>query len=539
MGDRGWKVLVVLAAAQFLMVLDQAVMNVSISQLVADFHTDVTTIQAVITLYSLVMAALMIAGGKLGDIWGRRRAFRIGHLIYGVGTTLTAVSWSVPVLVLGWSVLEGIGAALVLPALAALTARSYEGKQRALAYGILGGVAGAGIAVGPILGGWVTTNLTWRVVFAGEALVVIGILVGVRWLPKDRGRPGAELDWVGALLSATGLAAIVLGVLQASNWGWLAPRNSPIEPFGLSLTPFLIAAGVGVLFAFQRWQRRREAEDREPLVHLRLLSVVPLRAGLSMFVFQNLVLMGVFFAIPLYLQIVQGFDAFQTGVRMLPVSVTLFVTALGGSRLSGRLPPRAIVRAGVVLLVISTLMLLATVKPDIETAPFAVAMAVLGIGMGLIVSQLGNVVQSAVGEEDRGEAGGLQYTAQQLGSSLGTALIGAVVITGLVTAFSNNVADNPQISAATRQDVGVRLEGGVSFVSTAQVRSAAEEANLSPAETDAVVSEYADAQLLALKFGLLFAALLSCAALLVTGGLPAQPPSRAPPEQAREHAVAA
>jgi hypothetical protein len=274
-------------------------------------------------------------------------------------------------------------------------------------------------------------------------------------------------------------------------------------------------------------------------VHLRLLSVVPLRSGLSMFVFQNLILMGVFFAIPLYLQIVQGFDAFQTGVRMLPVSVTLFLTALAGSRLSGRLPPRAIVRAGVVLLVISTLLLLATIKPDIETTPFAIAMGILGIGMGLIVSQLGNVVQSAVGEDDRGEAGGLQYTAQQLGSSLGTALIGAVVISGLVAAFSNNVADNPQISAAARQEVGVRLESDVSFVSTAQVRSAAEEANLSPAETDAVVSSYADAQLLALKVGLLFAALLSFAALLVTGGLPRQPPSRAPPGQAREHAIAA
>ena len=188
------KVLAVLAAAQFLMVLDQAVMNVSISQLVEDFDTDVTSIQAVITLYSLVMAALMIAGGKLGDIMGRRRAFGIGNVIYGAGSLLTAVSWSVPVLTLGWSVLEGIGAALVLPALAALTARSFEGQQRAFAYGVLGGVAGAGIAVGPILGGWVTTYLSWRVVFAGEVVVVIGILLCLRWLPNDSGRAGAELD---------------------------------------------------------------------------------------------------------------------------------------------------------------------------------------------------------------------------------------------------------------------------------------------------------------------------------------------------------
>src|SRR5436190_6510794 len=195
MGGASWKPLAVLAAAQFVMVLDQAVMNVSISQLVADFHTSVTTIQAVIAFYSLVMAALMVAGGKLGDIWGRRRAFGIGHVIYGVGSLLTALAWSVPALMIGWSVLEGIGAALVLPALAALTALTYQGKARALAYGVLGGVSGAGIAVGPILGGWVTTNLSWRVVFVGEVVVVIAILLGIpRFLKRDAPRPGAELD---------------------------------------------------------------------------------------------------------------------------------------------------------------------------------------------------------------------------------------------------------------------------------------------------------------------------------------------------------
>ncbi len=165
-----------------------------------------------------------------------------------------------------------------------------------------------------------------------------------------------------------------------------------------------------------------------------------MRSGLTTFLFQNLILMGVFFAIPLYLQVVQGFDAFQTGVRMLPVSVTLFVTALIGSRLAGRYPARTIVRSGLALLLAACLLLLATIKPEIETVPFAIAMAVLGIGMGLIVSQLGNVVQSAVGDEDRSEAGGLQFTAQQLGAAMGTALIGAIVISGLIAGFSGKVA---------------------------------------------------------------------------------------------------
>ena len=533
MGNGGWRLLTVLAAAQFLMVLDQAVMNVSISQLVEDFDTDVTTIQAVITLYALVMAALMIAGGKVGDLIGRRRAFGIGLMIYGAGTTLTAVSWSVAVLTLGWSVLEGIGAALVLPALAALTAASFRGADRALAYGVLGGVAGAGIAVGPIVGGWVTSNLTWRVVFAGELVVVLYILATYRRLPDDRGREGAELDYLGAVLCGLGLAAIVFGVLNASTWGWLEPRNSPITPFGFSLTPFLIAAGGGLLALFGAWQRRREASGREPLVHLRLFRIATLNSGLAVFLFQNLILMGIFFAIPLYLQIVQGFDAFETGLRMLPVSVTLFLTALLGSRLSRRFSPRLIVRVGITLLVLASLLLLATIEPEIDTTSFAIAMAVFGVAMGLIVSQLGNVVQSAVGDDDRSEAGGLQYTAQQLGASLGTALIGAVVITGLATAFSNNVEANPQIPAAVKQEVGVRLENGVSFVSADQVRAGAEEAGVDPTTTDALVDHYADAQLFALKTGLLVAALLSCAAFFATRSLPtrAGPARTATPDE--------
>src|SRR4029077_4166675 len=187
----------------------------------------------------------------------------------GSGSALTAASWSVPSLMLGWSVLEGIGAALGLPAMVALVAANFRGQDRALAYGVLGGVAGAGIAVGPILGGWATTELSWRVVFADEAVVVIGILLGMRLIKEpERSGPAPKLDWVGGLLSAAGLGIMVLGVLQASNWGWLLPRSSPVEPFGLSLTPFVIAAGALILTGFRAWERRREERGEEPLVHL-------------------------------------------------------------------------------------------------------------------------------------------------------------------------------------------------------------------------------------------------------------------------------
>jgi len=518
-----WGVLVVLAVAQFLMVLDQAVMNVAISQLVEDFDTTVTTIQAVIAFYALVMAGLMLTGGKLGDLWGRRRAFALGLTIYGTGSALTAASWNVPSLMLGWSVLEGIGAALVLPALVALVAGNYRGGDRALAYGVLGGVAGAGIAVGPILGGWATTELSWRVVFVGEVVVALGILAGTRLIrePEREGKAPA-LDWVGSALSAAGLALIVLGVLQASNWGWLAPRDSPIEIFGFSLTPFVIAAGALVLAGFVAWERRRERHGRAPLVHLALLKISQLRSGVAMFLAQNLVLMGIFFTIPLFLQVVQGLDALETGVRMLPASAGLFFTAIAGSALAKRFAPRPLVRVGLAIVFVAILLLLSTIEPELDNASFLIAMGVLGIGMGLIASQLGNVVQSAVGDADRSEAGGLQYTAQQLGSSLGTAFLGAVVITGLIAAFTANVRADERISDEVSGALEVQLSTGGSFVSSEEVRTGSEAAGLDAPTTDALVENYEDAQLKALKTAFLFAAFLTLGAFWTTRRLPTQ-----------------
>jgi EmrB/QacA subfamily drug resistance transporter len=517
-----WAALGVLGAAQFLMVLDQAVMNVAITQLVEDFDTTVTTIQAVIALYALVMAGLMLTGGKLGDIFGRRRVFAVGLVIYGIGSGLTAASWNVPSLLFGWSILEGIGAALVLPAMVALVAGTYRGSDRAVAYGVLGGVAGAGIAVGPILGGWATTEFTWRIVFVGEVIVAIGILLGTRTLrePERGARP--TLDWVGSVLSAAGLAVLVFGVLQASNWGWLAPRDSPITPFGFSLTPFVLAAGGVILALFVGWERRREERGEEPLVRLDLLKIPPLRGGVAMLLAQNLVLMGIFFTIPLFLQIVQGLDALETGVRMLPASVGLFVSAIVGSALATRFAPRPLVRAGLALVFISALLLMETIEPELDNTSFLVAMGVLGVGMGLVVSQLGNVVQSAIGDEQRSEAGGLQNTAQQLGSSLGTALLGAIVITGLITAFTTNIADDPQVNSRVEQQVEVQLSSGGSFVPSAQVREAAEAARVPRGATNDLVVHYEDAQLEALKLAFLVAALLVLASFWSTRRLPAE-----------------
>ncbi|MEV7616657.1 MFS transporter [Streptomyces sp. NPDC089799] len=520
---RRWRALAVLGTAQFLMVLDTSVMNVSISALVEDFDTEVTAIQGVITLYTLVMAAFMITGGKIGDIIGRRRAFTVGLCVYAVGSALTAVSPELWVLVLGWSVIEGLGGAMVLPALAALVAGAYQGRDRAVAYGVIGGLAGAGIAIGPLLGGWVTTYLTWRVVFAGEVVIVLAMLCVVRWIteppPPDR-RP--RLDGVGVALSALGLGCVVLGILQSATWGWLEPRDTPFTVLGFSPTCFVIAAGCVLLWLFRGWERRRESRGEDPLVSFSVLGIPPLRAGLAMLLGQNLILLGLFFVIPLYLQIVQGLNAFETGLRLLPVSVTMFVSSLSGPFLGRVAGPRRTVRAGLLVLLIAIVWLLAAIKPDLDDAQFAAAMAVLGLGMGLLASQLGNVVQSSVEEGRRSEAGGLQYTAQNLGSSLGTALIGSVLIGALAFVFVRQIEDNPAISDAARTQTGVAIEGGISFLSTDQVRAAAEQAGVPPAEADAYVDAYAQAQLGGLKVAILVVGGITLASFPFTRRLPAE-----------------
>ncbi|MBP0449297.1 MFS transporter [Kitasatospora sp. RG8] len=523
-----WKALVVLGTAQFLMVLDASVMNVSISQLVEDFDTEVTAIQAVITLYTLVMAAFMLTGGKIGDMFGRRRVFIVGLAVYAVGSGLTAVAPTVGVLALGWSIIEGLGAALVLPALAALVAGSYSGRDRAVAYGVIGGLAGAGIAVGPLLGGWVTTYLTWRLVFAGEVVLVVLILVFVRWIPRQP--PPAHrihLDTVGAALSAAGLALVVLAVLQSGTWGWVQPRNPPFTVLGFAPTLFVVALGGALLYLFFLHERRTEARGREPLVSLHHFGNRVLRSGLATLFNQNTVLLGLFFVIPLYLQVVQGLNAFETGLRLLPVSVTMLVASMCGTRLLRIASPRTIVRGGLLVLLAATLWLIAAIEPDLHGASFAGSMALLGLGMGMLASQLGNTVQSSVQEGDRSEAGGLQYTAQNLGSSLGTALIGAILIGSLAGAVTTRINEDPRISDAVAGQSAVRIEAGLSFVPADDVATAlASQPEIPPQEAAALVESYQSAQITGLKAAVLACSGITAASFLFTGGIPAGRPER-------------
>jgi MFS family permease len=524
---RKWLPMLILASAQFVMVLDSSVMNVAISQIVDDLDTTIQGVQTAITLYTLVMAAFMLLGAKLGDILGRNRAFAIGLAIYGVGSLTTALSPNLGVLLLGWSGVEGFGAVLVVPAIAALTAASYEGRERALAYALLGGIAAIAVAAGPLIGGWVTTQFSWRYVFAAETVVVIAILLLRGQIARA---PGAErrpqLDIVGVVLSSAGLGLVVFAILRSSVWGFVQPRTPPtingteITPLGFSVVPFMVLGGLALLWGFVAWQQRRARLGRDQLLDTTLLAISQLRAGLSTLVGQQLVLMGTFFVIPVYLQVVLGLDAFETGKCLLPLSVAMLVFALLGPRIAARRSPRTVAQLGLVAVSIGAAVMLATLDVKLHDSGFKVALALIGAGAGLLASQLGNVIMSAVAPTQTSEAGGLQGTAQNLGSSLGTAIIGAVLLGSLATGFSERITDNPAVPAAARETIVANADKGIDIVPVTAVEDAAVKGGLSPDQARAVAADYGDAQLDALRLSLGAVALAALLSLWFTRRLP-------------------
>ncbi len=520
-----WGVITMLAAAQFIMVLDTTVMNVSITQVAEDLNTTIVGLQTAITMYTLVMAAFMLLGGKLGDKWGAKRAFWIGLLVYGTGSLITAFSPTLGVLLVGWSFVEGFGAILVIPAIATLTAATYSGKQRALAYGILGGVSGASAALGPLIGGWVTTYYTWRLVFAAETVVVLGLMLFLRLIPATTGRK-SKLDTTGAFLSAASLGMIVLGILKSGQWGWITPTASvptingvPLTPLGLSPVIWLIVFGLILLQVFFQHEQTFIDAGKEPLLDIRLLKIRPMRAGLVTYLSQQFIIMGTFFVLPLFLQTVLGFDALETGIMLLPLSISLLVFALIGARLAGSYSPKRIASVGLTLMLGGLVLLIAFTDTDLNSTGFKIALALVGAGNGLLVSQLGNVIMSSVPSERGSEAGGLQGTAMNLGASLGVALIGSVLIASLVTNFQTNVLANPALADIAPQ-LTAQAEENANFVTVDQVTAAAEEAGLSTEQVDAITKEYAEAQIAALKAAFAGIALFSLLALAYVRRLP-------------------
>jgi EmrB/QacA subfamily drug resistance transporter len=535
----GSVILLTLAAGQFLMTLDSSVMNVSIATVAEDVGTSISGIQGAITAYTLVMAMLMIPGAKVGAIIGRKRAFAIGCVIYGCGSLTTALAPNLPVLLFGWSFLEGVGAVLILPSIVALVAGNFGPARRPAAYGLVAAAGAIAIAVGPLIGGVATTYFSWRWVFAGEVVLVLVILALARRMadaPPDR-RP--KIDFLGAALSASGLGIFVFGVLRTDEWGWILPKEGQPSWAGLSPVVWLALGGMLLVWLFFRWEEHLVAEHREPLVDPALFRNRQLTGGLVMFFFQYLVQMGVFFLVPLYLSVALGLSALQTGARILPLSVTLLAAALLIPRLLPNVSPRLVVRLGVFSMLLGTVVLMAALAPDSGAAVVTVPLLLIGLGMGALASQLGAVTVSAVPDEQSSEVGGVQNTATNLGASIGTALAGSILLAALTSSFISHIQASPAIPSDVKSQASVKLQSGVPFMSDKQLEDALTQAGASDEATQAALDANAQARIDGIEIALAVLALMAVIALFFAGNIPrVQPGANAPPEPEPEPATA-
>ena len=521
-------VLLTLASAQFLMTLDSSVMNVSIATVAKDVGTTVTGIQTAITFYTLVMASLMITGGKLGQILGRKRAFAIGCVIYGCGSLITAFAGNLAVLILGWSVLEGAGAALIMPAIVALVASNFARDQRPRAYGLVASAGAIAVAAGPLIGGLFTTYLSWRWVFAGEVLIVLIILVLTRRIADNPPEEGARLDLAGTALSALGLGLVVYGILRSGTWGFVQPKAGAPAWLGLSPVIWLILSGGVVLRVFMWWESHRLARGDAALLDPAMLRNRTLRGGLTSFSFQYFLQAGLFFAIPLFLSVALGLSAIATGVRLLPLSITLLLAAAGIPRVFPKASPRRVVQIGFLALFAGIVIMVAALDagagPEIVTWPMLLA----GLGVGALASQLGSVTVSSVPDEQSGEVGGVQNTVTNLGASVGTALAGAVLISALTTSFLSGIQNNPAVPKDLASKAQVELAGGIPFISDKDLQTKLDQAGVPPKTTDAIVEENANARINGLRASLSLLAIVALIALFASRRIPARQPSAAP-----------
>ncbi len=450
-GFRKWAPLLVLSLALAIIIIDTTLLNVSLETLIRELHTTLKSLQWVISAYSLTLAALTVTGGRLGDLFGRRRMFRLGATLFAVGSFIASISHSVPVLILGESIIEGIGAALMMPATASLLVAKYRGHDRALAFGVWGGIAAAAAAVGPILGGYLTTHYSWRWGFRINVAVVALLLLGSMVVSDEPSQRRSRLDYGGVLLSGLGLLAVVFGIIEASSYGWVhalkpfAVAGWRLDLGGLSVVPFAIVLGLLILTAFVLWERRVEQRGGTPIVSLRIFRNRGFVAGASVVGVIMLSQNGIVFSLPVFLQSVRELDAFHTGLTLLPMPLMLFLVAPTAAVLSKKIPHKRLAQAGLVVNFFALLAMRWALGVSTPLWMLAPGLALYGVGMGLVQSQINNLTLSAVDVREAGEASGITNTFRQVGSALGSAIIGAVLLTAIVGDLQGMVRSSPRI----------------------------------------------------------------------------------------------
>jgi MFS family permease len=435
--------LVPLVLAQFLCSFAATTMNVAITSIATDLGTDVSGVQTAITAFTLTMAALMIPGSKLTDIWGRKFCFRIGLIIYGAGALIAAFSQALPGLIAGYSLGQGIGTALLIPPVYILATVFYDDmRARARAFGAISAAGGVGSAAGPLIGGLITSAATWRLAFGVQLLLVLVILYLGRRI-SDPGVQGTKprFDFVGAVLSAAGLFFVVVGILQAGTYGWFRSTKDfvvgsavVIPAGGISPVWLFVLVGALLLFWFFRHIRSMEQAGKEPLLSTRMFDNRVSNLGLITQNVQWLVLLGLSFVVSVYLQSVRGYGAIQTGLILTPATIGILASSIAAGQLAQRYPQATLIRAGFVTTIAGIAALIWLVPGTSDVIPFVPGLLLVGLGVGVMLTSSVNVVQSSFPEEDQGEISGLSRSVSNLGSSLGVAIAGTVIVSSLVTA---------------------------------------------------------------------------------------------------------
>jgi EmrB/QacA subfamily drug resistance transporter len=498
---------ILLAMAMFVLVVDTSFMNVSISAVVADLGTTVSAVQSAIALEALVSAAFILLGSKVADLIGRKLAYVLGLLGYAIGAIAMTLTQSIVPVIIFWSIIGGIGASLLLPSMQSLIHGNFEGKEQTRVYALVGASAAIAAAIGPLIGGFITTFLSWRLAFLGEA-VIIGVVLSGIGLVKDVPYTGSRvIDVVGAGLSIVGMGGIVLGILA-----WQEGAESV---FGLILAGGIAMAGFGW------WLVRRKRAGKPTLIDPDLFRSALFRLGISGQTLQQISLGGLMIVLPIYLQMVFGYNALQAGLSIAPLSLSMFAVAILAGKRAGRRRPSTIIRVGFLLLLIGAVSIIPIVPRADAGWQLALSLIVAGSGLGLLVSQLNNYTLSPISEERVSEAAGVNSAGGSFGLSFGLAFAGAIMLAALAFSFTNLSEQSLVLDPEEQRQVAAALEEDAQILSDTQL---AEILVGQPADVEAEIIRINDeARHFALQIALLVPLIAATLGLAVSFGMTRQP----------------
>lgn len=469
---RKWVPLIVMSLGLAIIIIDTTLLNVSFAYLIRDLKTNIQSLQWVITAYSLMLAALTITGGRLGDLYGRKKMFVLGAFIFAIGSFTASNSNHVSTMIIGESIIEGIGAALMMPATASLLVSTYRGRDRGIAMGVWGGIAAASSAVGPILGGYLTSNYSWRWGFRINVVVAAILVIGSFLIKECRDQEEKPtLDIAGVILSSVGLLGVVFGVIESSRYGWWSAKEIfsvgswTLDLGKFSVVPLSIVIGLILLGLFLFWESYVTNSDKTPLISMSIFKNSQFSSTLLVITMMAIGQAGIIFSFPIFFQGVLGLDAYHTGLAFLPMSLTaLFIAPLSAGFLSKKIAPKRLIQLGLLSGTLGLILAQRTIAVGATTHNFIPALMLYGAGIGLMMANLTNMAMSAVSIEQAGEASGLNNTVRQIGSSFGSAIIGAALLTALATNLSTKIQDSPVIPDKLKFQIAQSVSGQSSQV---------------------------------------------------------------------------